>query len=186
MHPLHVSFSLPSLINSTSPILLSQEVQRFEALNKLQCTLECWSSLWPYLYFLGKLLVWRSPWRASFRRPSKLRRVSKWHWLLQHILTCFPQSRSPSEGLSPTLEIKIFFLMKWICGRIHGVIPQKSRLLPLGRRKSNLYPNNAKSLILEAPTEPHPHYSSTVTNIVLRKPIVTSDFIHQLLKIQIW
>ena len=31
MHALHVSFSLPSLINSTSPRLLSQEVQRFEA-----------------------------------------------------------------------------------------------------------------------------------------------------------
>ena len=56
--------------------------------------------------------------------------------------------------------------MKWICGKIHGVIPQKSRLLPLSRRKSNLYPNNAKSLILEAPTEPplildsHKHRSS--------------------------
>ena len=35
MHALHVSFSLPSLINSTSPILLCQEVQRFEVLKKV-------------------------------------------------------------------------------------------------------------------------------------------------------
>ena len=35
MHALHDSFSLPSLINSTSPILLCQEVQRLEVLKKV-------------------------------------------------------------------------------------------------------------------------------------------------------